>query len=271
MNTNNEISEVGPNTGKHLLYIKRVAMYLILRHATPSSGAMLSSYTYSKFKSRPLLLQSIALLGSVAAVVSSWTYGRKIAKTFASLSGLKIVLIITTIASSLWSLLSISFIHIFREQEGGTIPKGILFVVLYAAFQLSEGFLGELSFLPSVILASTSTAFEETSTDNDYDDSENCAMDDQVIESENIQQFCDDVEIEVSDEKTGLRLDDGLQYGLLIACIDFGDQLSDFVSMPIIEMLEIRRDNDWKNLEYYVVVCSLLSIGSLLFLKFLKP
>ena len=98
MNTNNEISEVGPNTGKHLLYIKRVAMYLILRHATPSSGAMLSSYTYSKFKSRPLLLQSIALLGSVAAVVSSWTYGRKIAKTFASFisGGLKIVLIITT-------------------------------------------------------------------------------------------------------------------------------------------------------------------------------
>ena len=96
MHTNNEISEVGPNTGKHLLYIKRVVMYLILRHATPSSGAMLSSYTYSKFKSRPLLLQSIALLGSVAAVVSSWTYGRKIAKTFASLSGLKIVLIITT-------------------------------------------------------------------------------------------------------------------------------------------------------------------------------
>ena len=79
-------------------------MYLILRHATPSSGAMLSSYTYSKFKSRPLLLQSIALLGSVAAVVSSWTSGRKIAKTFASLSGLKIVLIMTTLASSLWTL-----------------------------------------------------------------------------------------------------------------------------------------------------------------------
>jgi hypothetical protein len=68
----------------------------------------------------------------------------------------------------------------------------------------------------------------------------------------------------------GFGLDNGIQYGILVACIDFGDQLSDFVAMPIIEAFGIRRDNDWQNLEWFVLTCSGLGIVSLVFVKMLS-
>lgn len=270
---NNTETDVPVRSNSHLVYVKRVALYLILRHSTPSSGAMLSSYTYTKFRSRPLLLQTVSLLGSIVALLSSWTYGKRIAKKYSSLGGLKRVITVATVASSLWSLLSILFIRAFREQNGDGIPDGMLFLGLYAAYQLSEGFLGELSFLPSVILATTSTAYEPTAT-TAAEDGENGGppLDG---EHETNQGLDEDLERDVFrdstvDEGGDFRLDDGLQYGLLIACIDFGDQLSGFVSMPIVQALSINRSNDWKNFEWFVIICALLSIASLRFLKILR-
>ncbi len=251
---------------QHLHYVKRVALYLILRHSTPSSGVMLSNYTYTIFNSRPLLLQTMSFLSSVASLVSSLTYGKRLAKKYASLNGVKRIIFYTTIASSLWSILSILFIRAFRE-ENGSIPEGIIFVALYSAYQLSEGFLGELSFLPSVVLATTSTVYEpDHSFSTDHNQNDDLIGQQEVIQG--------DLEREILRDQMehgqGLRLDDGLQYGLLISCIDFGDQLSGFVSMPIVQKLGMERSNEWKNLEWFVVICCLLNIVSLQFLKLLR-
>jgi hypothetical protein len=284
---------------QHLLYVKRTALYLILRHASPSSGVMLSSYTYTKLRSKPLLLQTLSILGSVAALLSTWAYGKRIAKKYSSLSGLKRVIIATTFATSLWSLCSIYFVHEFRQNEDGdgqSSWNGSSLIGLYALFQLTEGFLGKLAFLPSVILATTSTAFESSIGSDEYISGQRtCSRRDSgssinhhVLQDENVIINEDDsidpverndirngnsININISteaEEEEDYLLDDGLQYGLLISCIDFGDQLGDFISMPIVGRLGMSRENDWENLEWFVVICAALGIVSLTYLKLLR-
>jgi len=253
---------------RRLLFIKRIAMYLILRHATPSSGIILSSFMYSVFRKRLLLLQSMSLAGSVMAIFSTWTYGKTLARRFASLDRIKLVIIITTIASSIWSLLSIPFVRNLRElqdddEDDDDIALGVVLITLYTVFQLVGSFLSELSFMPSVVLATTSTIQEDFSLsdqrDQDVNEAESCR---------NIS-FQDD-EANQRFRHNGIGLDSGIQYGILIACIDFGDQLSNFITMPIIEALGISRENDWQNLEWYIFVCSVSSIASLVFVLMLK-
>ena len=261
-------TQQGMGIMEHVTYIKYIAFYLILRHSAPSAGVMLSSYTYSIFRSEPLLLQSMSLVGSIMAALSSWAYGKKIAKKFYSLTGIKKVIAVTTIASALWSMFSILFVRLFRERSDNVFSGGLLLIGAYNVYQLIVSFLGELTFLPSVVLATTSIAHQEVTgsgsvrpqgTETEQQRSEAFVEDgNEVADSDNL------------DRLAPVRLDDGLQYGLLIACIDFGDQLSNFVAMPIVEMLDIRRDNEWKNLEWFIVVCSMLNVFSLVFLKMLR-
>lgn len=262
---NDEVGEdeTGPLM-RHLMFVKRVAVYLILRHATPDSGVMMSSYIYDVFRTRPVLLQSLSMAGSVTAVCSTWTYGKTLARNFASLDGIKSVIIITTVASSIWSLLSIPFVRAFRiEDEDSMIVGGAALICLYITFQLVGSFISELSFMPSVVLATTSTMQkEEVAEDPNYEEDneiESC-QDESTRNGESNQRINHD----------GFGLDNGIQYGILVACIDFGDQLSDFVAMPIIEAFGIRRDNDWQNLEWFVLTCSGLGIVSLVFVKMLS-
>jgi len=253
-----EEDETGPLM-RHLMFVKRVAVYLILRHATPDSGVMMSSYIYDVFRTRPVLLQSLSMAGSVTAVCSTWTYGKTLARNFASLDGIKSVIIITTVASSIWSLLSIPFVRAFRiEDEDSMIVGGAALICLYITFQLVGSFISELSFLPSVVLATTSTIQKEAFVVDPNHEEDN------EIES------CQNESTRNGESNQRINLDNGIQYGILVACIDFGDQLSDFVAMPLIEAFGIRRDNDWQNLEWFVLTCSGLGIISLVFVKMLS-
>jgi len=276
---------------QHLMYTKRVAAYLILRHAVPTPAGVLGSFTYTVFRTKPLFLQSISLMGSITAVLSSWTYGKKVAKTFSSLSGIKTVIIVSTVVCSFWSLLQVPFIHAFRERLVTTGGNGDvnsdnasvdmfngdgmkLLIVLHTLLGLAGSFLGGFSFLPSVVLATNCIAYQ--SPYDIHTNPEDCELESCSNEGLNEEHFdehhCQGAHSDHDcEKKNSWILDDGIQYGLLIACIDFGDQLSDFASIPIIEALNIRRDNDWKNLEWLIVICSFLGLLSLVFLRLLRP
>lgn len=246
-----------------LQYIKRVAVYLILRHATPTSNVTLSSFLYTVFRSQPIFLQSLSLASSATTMLSSWTYGSHIAQKFAALKRVKSVIILTTMLCALWSLLFLPFITSFRKYlVDDTQSIGLPLKICYITFQLVASFLSELSFLPSVILSTTSTI-----------DIDNVSVVNEASEGH------DDVPIDTLPNSTLERnarngsssyLDHGMQYGILLACIDFGDQLSDFVTIPIIQALDIRRDNDWENIEWFVVICSMLSAFSILYLRIIR-
>ncbi len=312
--------------------LARVGGYLILRHSIPSTS-LVSSYTYGIFRSNVLYLQTMNLLRSVMAVLSSWTYTKKIATKCSSMSGIQKVIVISTIVSGLASCLSMRFIHEFRtfgtnnDKDGSSIENddgmdqnqdqdqngdifkdgGMVIIVLYSLYSLMEGFLQEVTFLPSIVLATNALAWMDIGNDNDnvndhysvairhedyHDGDATCMHNDYETDREDTPEDTNGIKhsqsgidrenaysprsMEDSDHNLSfsfsLLSNDSIKYGLLVSCIDFGDQASEFLSVPIIEVLDVRtKDNDWHNLEWYVLVCVVLSIASLLFLFLLRP
>ena len=62
----------------------------------------------------------------------------------------------------------------------------------------------------------------------------------------------------------------GIQYGTLISCIDFGDQIGSWVTVPLVTALGISRENDWAGLNEMIVLTSVLGLLSVLLLGILK-
>jgi hypothetical protein len=247
-------SEMAAKT--HLFRIKRVAIYLILRHAVPGTGPILYSYVYELFRSNPLYLQIMSTLGSVMAVLSTKYFEKKLASKFSSVFGIVFMIAILTTLASLWSLLYIPFFQNVQttttedEVVSVTANWSVWLMILFSVYQLLGNFVGELSFMPSIILATNTLAHapksenEDKESNNSLDKQTGCKTSDYSLE-----------------------FDDGIQYGLLISCIDFGDQLSDWFSIPIVEILGMKRENGWEHIDWYIGICSLLGILSLVSLK----
>jgi hypothetical protein len=116
---------------------------------------------------------------------------------------------------------------------------------------------GQISFLPSVILASNSAVQQGTA--NSMLEKENNTFD-----KEN------DTVNKTHMNTSQLLQNDAILYGVLIACIDFGGQIGDLISVPIIQALDIQRDEKWQNLEWFIIICSTLSLASLLALRIVQ-
>jgi len=269
---------------KQLMHMKRVATYLILRHSIPSAGVLVSSFIYTVFREKPLYLQSMSLLSSTSAVISTYFYSRRISQEYASMKSIINVIIVATILTSLWSLLDIPFIRFFREaylESGGDTSENdndldddnslfsndyTFVIVLFSMLQLIGGFLGEVSFLPSVVLATNSIVSFDASSPVAIEDNASTHS----LRTNSKREEQDEAAVTVGDHEKPWILDDGIQYGFMISCIDFGDQLADWISVPIIEVLGVRREDDqWTNLNWFIILCSVMGILSLGFLRLL--
>merc|ERR1712238_627943 len=63
----------------------------------------------------------------------------------------------------------------------------------------------------------------------------------------------------------------GMQYASFLSCIDFGAQIGDWISVPIIAAFGISRDNNWDGLDRFVVMCCFLRMTRILFLFLIRP
>lgn len=257
--SNSEMSE------RRFNYLYRLGFYLMIRHSVPSPSGIQASFTYSLFRLYPLYYQSIGLIRSMMAVLSSWSYGNYIALRFSSVSGLKKVITTTTLILSCMGLLYVPFMQYFRAHYDD-IECSIL--LLYTFYQLLESYVGQLSFLPSVILASESTVQDGGEHNSTLDkemgesgDDTSCAMNDAM--------GTNDLPTGFPENTLKMQQNDAILYGVLIGCIDFGDQIADLISVPIVQALNIERDEKWDNLEWFIVICSTLSMASLLALRIL--
>ena len=205
-------------------------LYLILKHALPSDSMVLGAYFYSLFQSSPGLLQGLALLGSGITTLSSWLYGRYLSKYN---SGGKFLMLIaaTTILASAASL---GNVIIFRCGQSEYLVWIVVFV------KSLEAFFAEWEFLPDTVLAATSL------TDHQTPNAINLCTDEPI--NGNV----------------------GVKYGTLISCIDFGDQLGQLVSGPLVVFLGISRENNFAQLDHLIFVCFYFEILSLLLLLLLK-
>jgi hypothetical protein len=70
---------------------------------------------------------------------------------------------------------------------------------------------------------------------------------------------------------SGVVYDEGIQYATFVACVDFGAQMGDWISVPIIAADGITRANNWANLDRYIVLCALVRIASVSFLYIIRP
>ena len=248
----------------HLFHIKRVAVYLVSRHAIPSTSGVVGSFIYTVFRSKPFYLQCMTLLTSTSAVFASWSYGHIVSKKYAKIKEITRIIIIVTIVNSIWSLLFIPFYNAFRYSIHGdksiddgnnnliTFDGSMTLLGFFTLFQIVGGFIEEISFLPSVVLATNSLIH---------------LNDNELTTNRRLQEL--DEDISQNDDDIPWYMNDGVLYGFMISCIDIGDQIGDWVAGPIVKVLNIERENYWENLNWFIVISSVCSLISLLFLRLL--
>lgn len=251
---------------KHWTRPHRVGLFLIVRHAIPSGGYMMTSFIYSLFQSTPMVMQLFSIFGMAVTTLSSWTYGRLLAPYSAG-NAFFAVIIGTTLLGALLSLLH-NFVLLTDKDDN---PWRILATVM--AVSLFTDFSGELSFLPSVVLATTAVNFDKNNTtesaatavplgtESDDDNDEHLETTPVSYQQMKVSSSC------------CRQIGNGsvaMQYGTLVSCLDFGDQIGSWLTMPLVAALGISRENDWENMNTFIWVTALLSLIPLTLLPCLR-
>ncbi|CAJ1953606.1 unnamed protein product [Cylindrotheca closterium] len=212
----------------------RVGLFLVLRHAIPSDGMVLGAFYYGVFQSAPLLLQLLSLVNRVVSTLSSWSYGKFFSK-YSSGNNFLAVIAGTTLLAAVANLTNL---FVFENVTSAHI----FWVVL--AVQAVTTFCKNWSFLPDVVLATKSLSGTV------------CAMDSSEprLESRGRQ-----------DKKRSMRI--GVEYGTLVSCIDFGDQIGAVAAGPMVAALGVSRENDWRNLGSFIVFSGMFTVASIGLIK----
>jgi len=98
-----------------------------------------------------------------------------------------------------------------------------------------------------------------------------------IVSSLNIDTLCNEEEGNHNDDKNTISranvpmISTGMQYASFLSCIDFGAQIGDWISVPIIASLGITRDNHWDHLDKLVILCSIFRMARVLFLWLICP
>ncbi|OEU21703.1 hypothetical protein FRACYDRAFT_178101 [Fragilariopsis cylindrus CCMP1102] len=226
----------------------RVGLFLILRNAIPSDSMILSSFFYSLFQSQPLLLQLLSFFGAGVISLSSWSY-TKLWSRYSSGRPLLFLMGGTVVLASIASLLNIA---VFRQyQHNGnddsksstsSVNTNVIMIAILSKFVTT--FFSEWAFLPEVILATTSVKHATTTTTIIHNEP-NAIISNSSNNGHTI----------VDDNKTI-----AMEYGTLISCIDFGDQLGSLTVAPLVAFLNISRENGFLNLDHLILICALTNM-----------
>lgn len=244
--------------------IHRVGLFLILRNAIPDSSYIMGSFIYSQLQSTPLLLQALSIVNMGTTTLSSWSYGKLLARYSHGWS-LLMLMVGTTVASSLLSLGNLAIVAEAREEN----RPWILYLVTLFVGTLTT-FVGEWRFLPDVVLATATVGAQ-----GEYEESERTNIDVEEDDASAMVPLVGD-DVATLDSKqyccTVVPKDDstGIQYGTLISCIDFGDQIGSWLTVPFVTALGISRENDWAGLNGLIILTSVLGLLSVLMLVILK-
>eukprot|EP00978_Attheya_sp_CCMP212_P022204 scaffold65949_cov51-Attheya_sp.AAC.7 len=271
-----------------------VGLYLILRHSIPSATYPMMSYIYTLFQSVPLYLQILSLMENATAMLSSWTYGRFIAPKY--FSGWKIIgfIVVVTVLWSLLSFLNMIVLHVSsnNEHDGSestedeqVVSLGLFFLV--SGVGIVMAFIGEWKFLPSVVLATTnvgSASRTNTTRDIPTDDENTGSILFGGIELnlepplEQSKEKGDETNAPSrvaattnTPERNGPYDTDEMEYGMLVSCIDFGDYIGSWITVPIVSALGISRDAGVHNMDTLIAICAVCGIASLAFLYLIIP
>ena len=239
---------------------QKVGLFLILRHVTPSASYLMSSYLYDVFASAPYLLQLLSLVDTAISTAAAWSYGKFWSK-FSSEVALPLLIFSMTILASLISLAQVWLVHILPVLSNTPLVQfGIVIVV-----QGIVNWTGMWNFMPDVVLATTSikhTAVQSNASSDSVKGINTTVSSGQggVIVTN----------IREAEEAVQEQHSRNMQYGTLISCIDFGDQLGALVLGALVAALDVSRENDWDRLDDLIQLCALIGAFSAVFICILK-
>ena len=265
----------------------RVGLFLMARHSIPTCDYLMKSFLYSLLESKPMLLQFLSVTNMGISTLSSWSYGRLFAKSTTPTTqhqelSLTLVIAGTTIVSSFVGLGNLIHVDMapHNHQQHSTDWTWFMLIVVMDSITT---WTAEWQLLPDVVLATATTVQEHHQQqqqqqqqqeyhppfhfhDNDSNDNNAVSMQQQAEDDETSSN-----DSERSSQNTNHTLDSmGMLYGTLISCIDFGDQIGAWVTVPLVTMLGIRRDNDWANLDSMIILTFIFNLMSMFLLCILR-
>ena len=249
---------------------RRVAAFLIVRHAMPGATYVMSSFVYGIFQSSPFIYQLLGFIANIMTTLSSWSYGKLLAQFSEGIHLLKLIAG-TTVIAALFSLLDLIVVQ--QQHE----PSQWHAFAVITLVHLVTNVAGQWQFLPSVVLATTSITFPndenlecELVPNDDNDDDNNMDAKHDISNSSH----SSNISYQQSPQRQRSCCPDhtttAMQYGTLISCIDFGDQIGSWLTVPLVTMLGMTRENDWENIHLLIYITAALSLIPLVFLPILK-
>jgi len=243
---------------------RNVALYLILVQIMPSASYQWYSYTYYLFGSEPMIIPLLSLVESIATTLGSNVYAQYVAPkvttrdTFIRWTG--IATIMYTVTSLLYLLVTV------RNSENPESSVWTNFILILPISAITS-FCSEIRFLPSVALATSTIQFSTNIFPNAAPHDGSTPLSPSCSSSSVLDTSSHQTTIRNASTKIGNA---GLQYGSYISCIDFGDQLGAWTTVPIVAALGITR-GDWSNMTELILICAFGSLLSLTFLALLLP
>ena len=271
-------SDRSNNTNDNVIPARRLGLYLMLRQSVPIASILMYYYIYAVFEREPLFLQSLSIIESAVSVAANWVYGRFLAQKYFAGWGIIALTAVLSIMGSLVSLLGILVVHkansLFHEGSeeddvGGhyDVDENLRWLVVFVS--IVSYFMGQIGYIPSVVLTTANVVSSskepidrqrESATSNPQANNSGPSDDDSETDDTNMRQGnCEPL------------YDEGMQYSIFMSCIGFGAQLGDWISIPIIKAFGITRENQWANLDHYILLCALLRIASVAFLWLIRP
>ena len=248
-------------------------LVLILRHAVPSSFAVFNAFLYHCFQTQPVWLQIFSLVNSVTLTLASWSYQKLFAPHFSHGRKLIHFMMVTTFATYASNNLFAVVANAHKDDQ--SLEAQPIFPWLVLSIKVLTSFLSEWNFLPSVVLATVSIPGAESSTGTAGNNTTRSitAMDEDD-EEEQPGAPAENLPANFPTTVPTVSPATNVAYGSLISCIDFGDQIGAILSTPIVSALGITRENNWRNLDSMIHICSgigVLSAGVLTLLFFWLP
>ena len=247
---------------KKFLHLRRLGLYLILHHSVPIAGSVMYSYIYSVFSGEPVFLQGLMIIGSAVSVFANCFYSHFLAQKYHSGYKMIYLILVLTIIASLVSLLDVEVVHMANDSATSAAQLRWTVVIV----KIVTYFIGYVGFMPSVVLATANVLGSEDLDSNDI----STRRDNTTSTTSSSSRDQNGSKKETSEEPT-IYNDDGMQYSTLVSCIDFGAQVGDWISVPIIAALGITRENNWTNLDQYIIICAAARLFSVSFLWLIRP
>lgn len=243
-------------TTGQLQHSQKVGLFLILRHMIPEVTSLMIAYLYDIFATTPYLLQLLSITDVATATIATWSYGKFWSK-FSSDKTLPLVIVGTTLVAAITSLSQIWLVRILPTlAETPLVQFGVVVIV-----RALVSWTGEWNFMPDVVLATTAVKHASKTAAavvlTNEQDREIPAGNESIEQIE---------EIESPEDRQAINV----QYGTLISCLDFGDQLGALVLAALISAFDVTRENNWDHLDDLTQLCCVLGVCSTLFVLILR-